>query len=112
MRWFSFFCEPRKFVAEFPRRHFGQHTNRYPGTGHTNPATQKGVNVKDADVIAWYEQFAKPFLEKHAPERLASVEADYQRLKRLKAKPDEVTICCLGNSGVGKSTLLNGLAAG
>ncbi len=68
--------------------------------------------MKDADVIAWYEQFAKPFLEKHAPERLASVEADYQRLKRLKAKPDEVTICFLGNSGVGKSTLLNGLAAG
>jgi GTP-binding protein EngB required for normal cell division len=68
--------------------------------------------MKDADVLAWYEQHAKPFLEKHAPERLSSLEADYLRLKRLKAKPGEVTICFLGNSGVGKSTLLNALAAG
>lgn len=68
--------------------------------------------MEDVDLLAWYEQHAKPFLEKHAPERLASLEADYQRLKRLKAKPDEVTICFLGNSGVGKSTLLNALAAG
>ncbi len=64
------------------------------------------------DVITWYEQHVRPFLEKHAQDRLASLEADYQRLKRLKAKPDEVTICFLGNSGVGKSTLLNALAAG
>lgn len=68
--------------------------------------------MKDVDVLAWYDQLAKPFLEKHAPDRLASLEADYLRLKRLKAKPDEVTICFLGNSGVGKSTLLNALAAG
>jgi GTP-binding protein EngB required for normal cell division len=68
--------------------------------------------MKDVDVLAWYEQHAKPFLEKHSPERLSSLEADYVRLKRLKAKPEEVTICFLGNSGVGKSTLLNALAAG
>lgn len=68
--------------------------------------------MKDVDVLAWYDQLAKPFLEKHAPDRLASLESDYLRLKRLKAKPDEVTICFLGNSGVGKSTLLNALAAG
>jgi GTP-binding protein EngB required for normal cell division len=67
--------------------------------------------MKSEDVMTWYEQHAKPFLEKHAPERLPSLEADYQRLKRLKAKSDEVTICFLGNSGVGKSTLLNALAA-
>lgn len=68
--------------------------------------------MNSEDVINWYERHAKPFLEKHAPDRLPSLEADYQRLKRLKAKSDEVTICFLGNSGVGKSTLLNALAAG
>lgn len=56
------------------------------------------------DVITWYEQHVRPFLEKHAQDRLDSLEADYLRLKRLKARPDEVTICFLGNSGVGKST--------
>ena len=64
------------------------------------------------DVITWYEQHVRPFLEKHAQDRLDSLEADYLRLKRIKARPDEVTICFLGNSGVGKSTLLNALAAG
>lgn len=68
--------------------------------------------MKDVDVLVWYEEHAKPFLEKHSPERLSSLEADYLRLKRLKGKPEEVTICFLGNSGVGKSTLLNALAAG
>lgn len=68
--------------------------------------------MSEAKVLLWYEKFARPFLEKHAPERLAAVEGDYQRLRRLLAKPDEVTVCFLGNSGVGKSTLLNALAAG
>lgn len=68
--------------------------------------------MNDIAVLAWYDEFAKPFLEKYAPEKLASLEADYLRLQRLRVKPDEVTICFLGNSGVGKSTLLNALAAG
>jgi len=70
------------------------------------------ARMNSDEVIAWYEQYAKPFLEKHAQDRLPSLDADFLRLKRLKAKPDEITICFLGNSGVGKSTLLNALAAG
>lgn len=68
--------------------------------------------MNEFKVIAWYEHVAKPFLGQHAPDRISALEADYVRLKGLMAKPEDVTICFLGNSGVGKSTLLNALAAG
>jgi GTP-binding protein EngB required for normal cell division len=68
--------------------------------------------MRSDEVISWFERHAKPFLEKHAPDRLEALKADHERLKRLQAKSDEVTVCFLGNSGVGKSTLLNALAAG
>lgn len=38
--------------------------------------------------------------------------ADHARLKRLIGMPDCITVCFLGNSGIGKSTLLNAVAAG
>ena len=68
------------------------------------------MNTKE--LLVWYEQSARPFLERHAPDRLEAVQADKERLCRLVDARDEVTICFLGNSGVGKSTLLNALAAG
>jgi GTP-binding protein EngB required for normal cell division len=69
------------------------------------------MNNKYQLVLQWFDQHAKPFLQSHAPEKLAALQSDYDRLRRFMAKPDEVTVCFLGNSGVGKSTLLNALAA-
>ena len=67
---------------------------------------------RDQQLLDWFEHFAKPFLEVHAPTKLASIESEKIRLERLVRRVDEVTVCFLGNSGVGKSTLLNALAAG
>jgi GTP-binding protein EngB required for normal cell division len=68
--------------------------------------------MEPRELLRWYEQSARPFLSKHAPSRLEATDADQQRLSRLLSSKGEVTICFLGNSGVGKSTLLNALAAG
>jgi len=64
------------------------------------------------ELLKWYELHAHPFLSRHAPEKIEAVEADHQRLNLLLNSKNEVTVCFLGNSGVGKSTLLNVIAAG
>jgi GTP-binding protein EngB required for normal cell division len=68
--------------------------------------------MKEQQLLQWYENHAKPFFETHSKERIAGFENDYERLKKLLAMPDSITVCFLGNSGIGKSTLLNALAAG
>jgi len=62
-------------------------------------------------VLSWFDEQARPFLQTHAPEKLAALQSDHDRLVRIMSRSDEVTVCFLGNSGVGKSTLLNALAA-
>ena len=68
--------------------------------------------MKEMELLEWFEKSARPFLERHAKDRVSALENDYLRLKKLLAEPDKVTVCFLGNSGIGKSTLLNALAAG
>ena len=68
--------------------------------------------MKETQLLEWFEKSARPFLDRHAKDRLAALENDYDRLKRLLDESDKVTVCFLGNSGIGKSTLLNALAAG
>jgi hypothetical protein len=65
-----------------------------------------------ADLVRRFETDGRPFLETHAPEQLAAFDNDCQRLTKLIETPENITACFLGHSGIGKSTLLNALAAG
>jgi predicted GTPase len=62
---------------------------------------------------AWYQERARPVLEKLAPERLKEFDENSAVVRRLLEAADEaeVAVCFLGAAGVGKSTLLNALVA-
>ena len=68
--------------------------------------------MKEQELLAWFEHHAQPFFERNAKDRISGFKNDHERLKRLLTESDKVTVCFLGNSGIGKSTLLNALAAG
>ena len=67
---------------------------------------------KSDKLIWWYENAVKTFLAKYAKERISALDNDCDRLKRISSEPNELTVCFIGMSNVGKSTLLNAIAAG
>ena len=61
-------------------------------------------------LLEWYTKRARPFLEQHAQQDLAAIDEQARRVEDLaQTAAREVAVCFLGNSGVGKSTLLNAL---
>src|SRR6266850_7949262 len=63
-------------------------------------------------LIDWYENDVRPFLETHSKERVLAMDNERDRLKRLLERRDGITVCFIGATAIGKSTLLNALAAG
>jgi len=67
-----------------------------------------------AALLSWFRNHVRPFLGKHEPpERVAEYEAEAKRLEDFAKSIDaESPVCFLGQSGVGKSTLINAVIAG
>lgn len=65
-----------------------------------------------SELLNWYQNQARPLLEMHAPDEIASMDAQVERVKYLGSVANEkISVCFLGSSGVGKSTLLNALVS-
>ena len=64
-------------------------------------------------LVQWYETQARSFLEKHCTEKVEEFDRDCERLRKAASlMEEELSVCFLGNSGVGKSTLINALTGG
>ncbi len=61
----------------------------------------------------WFQQSVSPFLQKVQPEKVPELDRDIAKLAGVaQLLPTELAVCFLGNSGVGKSTLINATVGG
>ena len=64
-------------------------------------------------LLEWYRKHIRPFFGEHEPEKLAEFDKDARRVEEIEADlRQQLPVCFLGGSGVGKSTLINALVFG
>ena len=61
----------------------------------------------------WHTERVRPFLAEHLPDKVSGLDDALARIRTLDRNvTEDLAICFLGASGVGKSTLINALVAG
>jgi GTP-binding protein EngB required for normal cell division len=79
------------------------HDARNSGGCRTSPTVEP--------LLQWW-QACRPFFREHASEIVSQIDDDADRLAKLAAADQTFCVCVLGQSAVGKSTLLNAIVAG
>ncbi len=67
--------------------------------------------MQPQEMKAWWRR-ARPVFEHLIPSIVLQIDNEASRLERLLARKDETVFCFLGQSGIGKSTLINATVAG